>query len=64
MKLLFLPSVRPMREVQGRQTKLHPGLALGKLVQPSPGTISQFFEIPTMFCPNGLDHVNDEYIAM
>ena len=23
--------------VQGRQTKLHPGVTLGKLVQPSPG---------------------------
>ena len=24
-------------EVQGRQTKLHPGFTMGKLVQPSPG---------------------------
>ena len=27
----------PHEEVQGRQTKLHPGFILGKLVQPSPG---------------------------
>ena len=27
----------PHEEVQGRQTKLHPGFALGKLVQPSLG---------------------------
>ena len=27
----------PHEEVQGRQTKLHPGFTLGKLVQPSPG---------------------------
>ena len=27
----------PNEEVQGRQTKLHPGFTLGKLVQPSPG---------------------------
>ena len=26
----------PQGEAQGRQTKLHPGLTLGKLVQPSP----------------------------
>ena len=26
----------PHEEVQGRQTKLHPGITLGKLVQPSP----------------------------
>ena len=26
----------PNEEVQGRQTKLHPGCTLGKLVQPSP----------------------------
>ena len=28
----------PHEEVQGRQTKLHPGFTLGKLVQPSPAT--------------------------
>ena len=27
----------PQKEVQGRQTKIHPGFTLGKLVQPSPG---------------------------
>ena len=27
----------PHEEVQGRQTKLHPGFIMGKLVQPSPG---------------------------
>ena len=27
----------PHVEVQGRQTKLHPGFTMGKLVQPSPG---------------------------
>ena len=27
----------PHEEMQGRQTKLHPGFTLGKLVQPSPG---------------------------
>ena len=27
----------PHEEVQGRQTKLHPGSTMGKLVQPSPG---------------------------
>ena len=27
----------PHEEVQGRQTKLHPGFTLGKLVHPSPG---------------------------
>ena len=37
MKLPFLPSVRSMRRVQGRQTKLHPGLTLGKLMRPSLG---------------------------
>ena len=29
--------VAPHEEVQGRQTKLHPGFTMGKLVQPSPG---------------------------
>ena len=27
----------PHEEVQGGQTKFHPGFTLGKLVQPSPG---------------------------
>ena len=27
----------PHKEVQGRQTVLHPGFTMGKLVQPSPG---------------------------
>ena len=27
----------PHEKVQGRQTKLHPGFTLSKLVQPSPG---------------------------
>ena len=27
----------PHEEVQGRQTKLHPGFTMGRLVQPSPG---------------------------
>ena len=27
----------PHEEVQGMQTKLHPGFTLGKLVKPSPG---------------------------
>ena len=27
----------PHQKVQGRQTKLHPGFTLGKLVQPFPG---------------------------
>ena len=27
----------PHEEVQDRQTKLHPGFTLGKLLQPSPG---------------------------
>ena len=27
----------PHEEVQGRQTKLHPGFTMGTLVQPSPG---------------------------
>ena len=27
----------PHEEVQGRQTKLHPGITLGKLVHPFPG---------------------------
>ena len=45
----------PHEEVQGRQTKLHPGFIMSKLVQPTPGTVSQFFEIPTLFCPNGLN---------
>ena len=40
----------PHEEVQGRQTKLHPGFTMGKLVQPSPG-ISEI-EILTLFCPN------------
>ena len=29
----------PHKEVQGRQTKLHPGFTLGKLVLPSPGRV-------------------------
>ena len=29
----------PHEEVQGRQTKLHPGFTISKLVQPSPGTV-------------------------
>ena len=29
----------PHEEVQGRQTNLHPGITLGKLVQPSPGIL-------------------------
>ena len=33
----------PHEEVQGRQTKLHPGFTVGKLVQPSPG-----ISIPTL----------------
>ena len=32
----------PHEEVQGRQTKLHPGFTMGKLVQPSPGIL--FFQ--------------------
>ena len=31
----------PHEKVQGRQTKLHPGFTMGKLVQPSPGCLSQ-----------------------
>ena len=27
----------PHEEVKGKQTKLHPGFTLGKLVEPSPG---------------------------
>ena len=34
----------PHEEVQGRQTKLHPGFTMGKLVQPSPG----IFELWTL----------------
>ena len=33
---IFTPGA-PHEEVQGRQTKLHPGFTMGKLVQPSPG---------------------------
>ena len=33
----------PHEEVQGRQTKLHPGFTLDKLVQPFPG-ISNFWD--------------------
>ena len=29
----------PHEEVQGRQTKLHPDFTMGKLVQPSPGSL-------------------------
>ena len=36
----------PHEEVQGRQTKLHLGFTMGKLVQPSPGiSILQDFHI-------------------
>ena len=45
----------PHEEVQGRQTKLHPGFTMGKLVQPSLGI--SFFEKPTLFCPTGLNDV-------
>ena len=37
---IFTPGV-PHEEVQGRQTKLNTGFTLGKLVQPSPGTVNQ-----------------------
>ena len=33
---IFTPGT-PHEEVQGRQTILHPGFSLDKLVQPSPG---------------------------
>ena len=46
-KLQFLPSVRPMR----KQTKLHSGFTLGKLMQPSPGI--------TLFCQNGLFYLKN-----
>ena len=45
----------PHEEVQGRQTKLHTGFTLGKLVQPL--QVSQFFEISTLFCLNSLNDV-------
>ena len=52
----------PHEEVQGRQTKFHPGFTMGKLVQTSPGTVSQFFETPTLFCPNGLNDVLQNFL--
>ena len=41
----------PHEEVQGRQTKLHPGFTMGKLVQPSPGI-------------SILQHVQDAHIVL
>ena len=52
----------PHEEVQGRQTKLHPGFTMGKLVQPSPGISIQFFEMPTLFCPTGLNDVLQNFL--
>ena len=48
-------------EVQGRQTKLHPGFTLGKLVQPSPG-ISILGNSRALFCPNGLNDVLQNFL--
>ena len=42
----------PHEEVQGRQTKLHPGLTQA----------SQFFEMPTLFCPTGLNDVLQNFL--
>ena len=50
----------PHEEVQGRQAKLHPGFTLGKLVQLP--LVSHFFEIPTLFCPNGLNDVLQNFL--
>ena len=50
----------PHEEVQGRQTKLHPGFTMGKLVQLPQA--SQFFEMPTLFCPNGLNDVLQNFL--
>ena len=41
---------RAHEEVQGRQTKLHLGFTLGKL------------EIPTLFCPNVLNNVLQNFL--
>ena len=56
MKLPFAPH----EEVQGRQTKLHPGFTLDKLEQPP--QVSKFFEIPTLFCPSGLNDVLQNFL--
>ena len=50
---IFTLSV-PHEEAQGLQTKLHPGFTLGKLMRRLP-RVSQFLEIPTLFCPKGLN---------
>ena len=51
----FLTSVRPMiEEALGRQTKLHPGFTLGKLVQPS--TDISILRDSHIFCSNGLNN--------
>ena len=47
----------PHEEVQYRQTKRHPGFIMGKLVQ-----VSQFFEIPILFCPNSLNDVLQNFL--
>ena len=46
-------------QVKGRQTQLHASFTPGKIVQPQ---VSQFFEIPTLFCPNGLNDVLQNFL--
>ena len=50
----------PHEEVQGRQTKLHPGFTMGKQVQLPQA--SQFFEMPTLFCPTSLNDVLQNFL--
>ena len=47
-------------EVQGRQTKHHPGLTLGKLVQPSPEI--SIIRDSTLFFPNSLNDVLKNFL--
>ena len=50
----------PHEEVQCRQTKLHPGFTMVKLVQSS--HVSHLFEIPTLFYPNSLNDVLQNFL--
>ena len=53
-------SIITHEEVLGGQTQLHLGFTLGKLVQPSLGI--SIVEIPTLFCPNSLNDVLQNFL--
>ena len=60
MKLPFLPLVRPMRKCwAGKQnfTQVLPWVNYCSLSQ-----VSHFFENPTLFCPNGLNDVLQNFL--